>query len=86
LGRSSHAVMAEPHMAGWQGLANLAGPTRNREMVEAGADRCIAMHRSIGTTEGTMDCVRQTLAAGIPKKQHFAVRGGVGQPNSAVRE
>jgi hypothetical protein len=36
------------------------------EMVQAGADLCIALHRSIETSKGTRDCVRQALAAGIP--------------------
>jgi hypothetical protein len=35
-------------------------------MVEAGADLCIALHRSIEVSKGTKDCVRQALAAGIP--------------------
>jgi hypothetical protein len=35
-------------------------------MVEAGADLCIALHRSIETSKGTKDCVRQALAVGIP--------------------
>jgi hypothetical protein len=35
-------------------------------MVQAGADLCIALHRSIETSKGTKDCVRQALAAGIP--------------------
>ncbi len=39
---------------------------RDREMVKAGADLCIALHRSIETSKGTKDCVRQALAAGIP--------------------
>ena len=42
------------------------GPARNREMVEAGADLCLALHRSLETSMGTKDCVRQALAAGIP--------------------
>jgi hypothetical protein len=48
---------------GWEG--RITGPERNREMVEAGADLCIALHRSIETSKGTSDCVRQVLAAGI---------------------
>jgi hypothetical protein len=66
LGRLSHALMAGPHMAGWRVLGKLAGPARNREMVESGADLCIALHRTLATSKGTKDCVRQALAAGIP--------------------
>ena len=53
------------HVADWKGLGNIAGPMRNREMVEAGADLCIALHRTIETSKGTKDCMRQALAAGI---------------------
>jgi hypothetical protein len=56
----------EPHLADWKGLGNVAGPARNREMVEAGADLCIALHRTLATSKGTKDCIRQALAAGIP--------------------
>ena len=58
--------VAEPHLADWKGLRNVAGPARNREMVEAGEDLCMACHRSIEASKGTKDCVRQALAAGIP--------------------
>jgi YspA, cpYpsA-related SLOG family len=56
----------EPHLADWKGLGNVAGPARNREMVEAGADLCIALHRTLATSKGTKDCICQALAAGIP--------------------
>ncbi len=59
-------IDVEPHLADWKGLANIAGTARNREMVEAGADLCLALHRSLETSKGTKDCVRQALAAGIP--------------------
>ena len=47
-------------------LGNLALPVRNKEMVDAGADLCIALHRTLATSKGTKNCVRQALAAGIP--------------------
>jgi YspA, cpYpsA-related SLOG family len=37
-------VLAEPHLADWKGLGNVAGPARNRAMVASGADMCIAVH------------------------------------------
>jgi hypothetical protein len=58
-------IMAEPHLADWKGLGNVAGPARNREMVESEADTCIALHRSLETSKGTKDCVHQAIAAGI---------------------
>ena len=58
-------VVAEPHLADWKGLGNVAGPARNRTMVRAGIDLCIAVHRDLAASKGTKDCVRQALAAGI---------------------
>jgi YspA, cpYpsA-related SLOG family len=58
-------ITAEPHLADWKGLGNVAGPARSREMVQTGADLCLALHRTIQTSMGTKDCVRQALAAGI---------------------
>ena len=60
------SIKAEPHVADWTGLGNIAGLARNREMVEAGADLCIALHRTLETSTRTKDCVWQALAAGIP--------------------
>lgn len=59
-------VKEEPHPADWDGLGKQAGPTRNSEMVNAGADLCIAVHRDIAHSRGTYDCVTKALAAGIP--------------------
>jgi YspA, cpYpsA-related SLOG family len=59
-------VTAEPQLADWRGRGNIARPERNQEMVEAGADLCVALHRSSETSRGTKDCVRQALAVGIP--------------------
>jgi hypothetical protein len=60
------AIKAEPHVAKWRSLGNIAGPARNKQMVESGADMCIALHRTLAQSKGTKDCVRQALAAGIP--------------------
>jgi hypothetical protein len=59
-------VVAESHLAHWKGLGNIAGPARNREMVESGADMCIAVHGSLATSNGTKDCVRRAFEAGVP--------------------
>jgi hypothetical protein len=40
--------------------------TRNRELIKPGADLCIAVHRSVGSSQRTKDCVRQAIQAGIP--------------------
>jgi hypothetical protein len=59
-------VATEVHSADWHTLGNITGPARNREMVQAGADLCVALHRDLAASKGTKDCVRQALAAGIP--------------------
>jgi hypothetical protein len=54
---------AEPHPADWRRHGAAAGPIRNTEMVELGADLCLAFPGP-GST-GTWDCVRKAVAAGI---------------------
>lgn len=44
----------------------MAGPIRNAEMVAAGAEMCIALHRAISASKGTKDCVWQAIRACIP--------------------
>lgn len=43
-----------------------AGPERNRAMVEAGADECLAFMAIGAKNSGTKDCVKVATAAGIP--------------------
>lgn len=43
-----------------------AGPARNAHMVSLGADLCLAFHRSLHDSKGTMDCVRRAIGAAIP--------------------
>jgi hypothetical protein len=59
-------VATEPHPAEWDRFGKSAGPRRNQDMIDAGAGLCIAFHRSLATSKGTKDCVRQALEAGIP--------------------
>jgi hypothetical protein len=56
----------EPHVADWQKHGKKAGPLRNQEMIDAGADFVIAVHRSLAWSRGTKDLVTRALAAGIP--------------------
>lgn len=48
-------ITAEPHVADWKGLGLIAGPAWNQVMVESEADLCIAVHRSLATSERTKD-------------------------------
>jgi hypothetical protein len=59
-------VKDEPHPPDWARFGDAAGPKRNAEIVASKPDMCVALHRSIETSRGTKDCVKQALAAGVP--------------------
>ena len=59
-------VAVEPHPADWESYGKSAGPRRNKEMVDAGATLCLAVHKSIKYSKGTASCARLAIAAGIP--------------------
>jgi hypothetical protein len=59
-------ISTEPHLANWKGLRDIAVPVRNKQMVDSGADLCIAVHRSIAKCKETKNCVCHALNAGIP--------------------
>ena len=75
-------VEAEPHPAQWgeihhpRAVVRLdrngipydagAGPRRNATMVRMGAGLCLAVHRDLAASKGTLDCARQAVAAKIP--------------------
>lgn len=58
----------EAHPADFDGLGPKAGPLRNQEMVDLGADICLAFPTE--GSRGTWDCVRRARAAGIPVEIH----------------
>jgi hypothetical protein len=60
----SPSVQEEPHQARWRTQGSAAGPIRNQEMVDAGADICLAF--PLGESRGTRDCMRRAVKAGIP--------------------
>ncbi len=54
----------DPWPAEWARLGNGAGPKRNQEMVDSGADLCLAF--PLQDSRGTWDCARRAHRAGIP--------------------
>jgi hypothetical protein len=65
--RDGEDVRPERWEAKWRLYGNAAGPRRNREMVAAGADRCLAFFAPPpALNEGTAGCVKLARAAGIP--------------------
>ena len=57
-------MRVEIHRANWQKHGKAAEPTRNRAMVELGADLLVA-YPLPGSRE-TQDCIKQAVKAGIP--------------------
>lgn len=62
------AVVEEPHPADWAQYGRAAGPIRNREMVDAGADLVLAfpLPGPKSLSKGTWDCIGAAEAHGIP--------------------
>ena len=56
----------EEHPAEWAKWGQNAGPKRNQEMVDAGADICLAFLKKGAANRGTRDCIGRAEAAGIP--------------------
>jgi len=59
----------EPHPADWKKHGTAAGPIRNQEMVNLGADVCLAFF--LGDSRGTRDCRRRALRAGIKVVSYY---------------
>jgi hypothetical protein len=65
----------DPHPAKWKEHGKGAGPKRNQEMVELGADVCIAFVlpckkegcriKAVHDSHGTADCIKRAKKAGI---------------------
>lgn len=59
----SNGVGLTVHKADWNAYGRSAGPIRNQEMVDSGADLCLAF--PMPGSAGTWDCVRRAKKAGI---------------------
>lgn len=54
----------ERHPANWEKYGKAAGPIRNEEMVDLGADVCLAF--PLPGSRGTVHCMQAAREAGIP--------------------
>ena len=56
-------VTVEPHPADWDTYGKAAGPRRNQEMADAGAEMCLAFPARL--SGGTWNCIERCASAGI---------------------
>jgi hypothetical protein len=56
-------IFVEAHPADWSKHGGWAGPIRNKDMVDAGADICLAFPK--GESRGTRGCTKLAEKAGI---------------------
>lgn len=72
----------EPHHANWRKYGKRAGVIRNAEMVDAGADVCLAFFQYGAANIGTTDCSDRAKAAGIPvsRSECWEVAPDLGPP------
>ncbi|SEC67707.1 Uncharacterised protein (plasmid) [Tsukamurella tyrosinosolvens] len=70
----------DEHPADWDMFGKAAGPIRNQEMVDLGADVCLAFPET--GSRGTWDCVRRAENAGIPVGVDYTA---IPVPTNAVR-
>ncbi|MFL5911235.1 MAG: DUF2493 domain-containing protein [Gaiellaceae bacterium] len=61
-------VKQEVYRADWATHGRAAGPLRNRRMVAAGADLCLAF--PLRESRGTRGCMALARSAGIPVKEY----------------
>ncbi len=62
---SNLTVEVDEFPADWDGNGKTAGPIRNQEMADAGADICLAFSVSWPITTGTADMIARAHKAGI---------------------
>ncbi len=63
-------LTVEEHPADWDRYGRRAGYLRNREMIAAGADVCLAF--ILDNSRGATHCANAAETAGIPTRRHLA--------------
>jgi len=63
-------LTTERHPSDWNKYGKAAGPKRNKEMVDLGADIVLAFRKP--GSKGTQNCINYALAAGLPVKIYDA--------------
>lgn len=63
--------MVEPHPANWARYGRLAGPIRNQEMVDLGADLVLAFFQPGAENRGTQNCVNAARLKGLTVEEFW---------------
>lgn len=61
-------IPCEVFIADWDKYGKMAGPIRNKLMLNENPDLVLAIHPNLKDSKGTMNCIKQALDRNIPVK------------------